>query len=99
VGKPQVVITRKDKRLRKGWHLLAFMPTGGASAPVTAAKAGTNASYNARTRELQAQSEDKPVPPLAGRRKQAVLDRIAEDPQARWRAEHVPGSQEYRATH
>lgn len=56
MSKPQVVITRKDKRLHKGWHALAFMLTGGASAPITAAKAGTNAAYNARTRKL-AESE------------------------------------------
>jgi hypothetical protein len=49
-----VVITRKDKRLRKGLHLFAFALTGGMSAPVTAAKAGTNAAYNARTRKLAA---------------------------------------------
>lgn len=52
-----VVITRKDKRLFKTGHLLAFMVTGGTSAVYTAAKAATNAGYNARTRELQAQSE------------------------------------------
>lgn len=54
---PQVVITRKDKRLKKGWHLLAFMLTGGASAPVSAAKGAGNAAYNARTRELQRRAE------------------------------------------
>jgi hypothetical protein len=31
-GKPQVVITRKDKRLHKWLHLGAFTATGGASA-------------------------------------------------------------------
>ena len=49
---PTVVISRKDKRLHKGWHLFAFMLTGGMSAPVTAIKAGTNAAYNRRTQEL-----------------------------------------------
>jgi hypothetical protein len=53
-----VVITRKDKRLHKGAHLTAFVLTGGASGIVTAAKAGTNASYNARTRKLQGQAEE-----------------------------------------
>jgi hypothetical protein len=48
-----VVIIRKDKRLHKGGHLLAFMLTGGMSAPISAAKAVTNTRYNARTRELQ----------------------------------------------
>jgi hypothetical protein len=59
VSKPQVVITRKDKRLRKGWHLLAFALTGGASAPVTAARAATNAAYNSRTRKLAGPSADE----------------------------------------
>lgn len=52
--KPQVVITRKDKRLRRGLHLLAFTLTGGASAPITVAKAATNHSYNRRTQQLSA---------------------------------------------
>jgi hypothetical protein len=56
-----VVIVRKDKRLHKGAHLAAFMLTGGVSGVVTAAKAGTNAGYNARTRKLQAQVEDAEV--------------------------------------
>lgn len=51
---PQVVITRKDKRLHKGWHFFAFVLTGGASAPVTVAKAATNHSYNRRTQQLSA---------------------------------------------
>jgi hypothetical protein len=53
-----VVIVRKDKRLNKTGHLLAFMLTGGASAVVTAGKAATNAGYNARTRQLQAEAGD-----------------------------------------
>lgn len=62
---PPVVITRKDKRLHKGAHLIAFALTGGASGAVTAAKAGTNAAYNARTRELQRRAEapERPVVP------------------------------------
>jgi hypothetical protein len=59
MGKPQVVITRKDKRLKKGWHLLAFVATGGMSAPVTAAKAASNAAYNARTGKLAGPSGDE----------------------------------------
>ncbi len=51
--KPQVVIVRKDKRLHKGLHLFVFMLTGGASAPISADKAASNALYNAHTRELQ----------------------------------------------
>lgn len=74
-----VVITRKDKRLRKGLHLAAFIATGGASGVVTAAKAATNAGYNARTRKLQEAAEG--------------------DAAAEFRAEHVPGSKEYRARH
>lgn len=31
------VITRIDKRLKNGWHLAAFVLTGGASAPVITA--------------------------------------------------------------
>jgi hypothetical protein len=53
-----VVIIRKDKRLHKGAHLAAFMLTGGLSAPLSAVKAATNVSYNARTRKLQKQSEE-----------------------------------------
>lgn len=52
-----VVIVRKDKRLSKLGHLTAFALTGGASSVVTAAKAATNAGYNARTRKLQEESE------------------------------------------
>lgn len=47
-----VVIVRKDKRLNKTGHLLAFMATGGTSSVYTAARAAYNASYNARTRRL-----------------------------------------------
>ena len=53
-----VVIVRKDKRLFKTGHLLAFAVTGGMSSAYTAAKAATNAGYNARTRKLQAQAEE-----------------------------------------
>ncbi len=48
-----VVITRKDKRLFKTGHLLAFLATGGTSVLYTAAKSATNAGYNGRTRRLQ----------------------------------------------
>lgn len=51
-NKVPVVIQRKDKRLKKGLHLAAFMITGGASAPVSVLKGMTNASYNGRTRRL-----------------------------------------------
>jgi hypothetical protein len=53
-----VVIVRKDKRLNKTGHLIAFALTGGTSAAYTAAKAATNAGYNARTRKLQVQAEE-----------------------------------------
>jgi hypothetical protein len=52
-----VVIYRKDKRLFKTGHLTAFMLTGGLSSVYTAAKAATNAGYNARTRKLTAVGE------------------------------------------
>lgn len=51
-NRAQVVITRKDKKLKKTGHLLAFALTGGTSSVYTAAKAATNAGYNARTRKL-----------------------------------------------
>lgn len=51
----QVVITRKDKRLKWGWHGLAFVLTGGTSTFVTAGKAVTNASYNRRTQRMATQ--------------------------------------------
>lgn len=52
--KPQVVIVRKDKRIRhKFLHVVAFALTGGASGVVTAAEVVTNAQYNARTRKMQ----------------------------------------------
>jgi hypothetical protein len=60
-GNVQVAIARKDKRLHKGWHLFAFVLTGGASAPVTAAKAVTNAGYNARTRQLTSVPVPRPM--------------------------------------
>jgi hypothetical protein len=56
--KAPVVIVRKDKRLNKVAHLTAFAVTGGTSAVYTAAKAGSNAAYNARTRKLAAQAEE-----------------------------------------
>jgi len=52
-----VVIIRKDKRVRhKVLHALAFALTGGASGLVTAAEVANHASYNARTRKLNAQA-------------------------------------------
>jgi hypothetical protein len=65
-NKTPVVITRKDKRLKKGLHLLAFALTGGASAPVTGAKAATNAGYNSRTRRLQAEADQASAQSPAG---------------------------------
>lgn len=77
--KPQVVIIRKDKRLHKGLHLFAFVLTGGASAPVTAAKAGTNAAYNARTAKLAA----GPRPPRPAAMRVPYEWRVRADAQAR----------------
>lgn len=57
MSKPQVVIVRKDKRIRhKLLHAIAFALTGGTSGLVTAAEAASHASYNARTRKLSEQA-------------------------------------------
>jgi hypothetical protein len=61
--KPAVVITRKDKRVHKLAHLIAFVITGGMSTPVTAVSAASAASYNRRTRRLAAEPR-----PAAARR-------------------------------
>jgi hypothetical protein len=53
----QVVIVRKEKRMNPLTHLAAFALTGGMSSVVSAARAAQVASYNARTRKLQEQSE------------------------------------------
>jgi hypothetical protein len=96
-----VVIIRKDKKLKYGLHLLAFALTGGASAPISAVKAASNAGYNARTRELAAQADagKQPQPPLTAKERRQAAQAIETDEAARWRAEHVPGSKEYRAAH
>lgn len=60
----KVVIVRKDKRVRhKLLHAAAFAATGGASGILTAAKVASDASYNARTRQLQSQGEPAPRGP------------------------------------
>lgn len=57
---PEVVIVRKDKRIRhKLLHGIAFALTGGASGVVTAAEAANHASYNRRTRKLAAKGKVK----------------------------------------
>jgi hypothetical protein len=62
MSKPQVVIVRKDKKIRhKVLHAAAFAVTGGASGIVTAAEAASHAQYNARTRQLQEQSSPRPA--------------------------------------
>jgi len=84
-----VVVVRKDKRLRKGLHLAAFALTGGASGIVTAAKAGTNAAYNARTRKMAAAAEETPGVTeadherarAAGQRYMAMLEKQKQDSQ------------------
>jgi hypothetical protein len=83
MAKPQVVITRKDKRFHKGWHLLAFLLTGGMSASVTATKAATNAAYNARTRKLQ----EPETPRRRGKRAKMKFT----DEERAYMAAHVPG--------
>ena len=79
-----VVIMRKDKKLNKTGHLLAFMVTGGASSAYTAARAATNAGYNARTRQLQAGAD---------------TGETDEQVEAHYRAMNVPSSPEYKARH
>lgn len=60
MSKPQVVITRKDKRIRhKLLHAVAFAATGGASGIVTAAEVVNNAAYNARTAQLAADPQPR----------------------------------------
>lgn len=62
MSKPQVVIIRKDKRIRhKLLHATVFALTGGVSGIATAAEAANHASYNARTRRLQAEAEGQPA--------------------------------------
>ena len=54
VERPQVVIVRKDKKIRhKLFHAAAFAATGGVSGIITAAEVANHASYNARTQQLQ----------------------------------------------
>lgn len=74
MSKPQVVIMRKDKRIRHPFlHATAFALTGGLSGVVTAAEAANRASYNRQTRALQAESEGLPVTPA--QKKQALQAR------------------------
>jgi hypothetical protein len=106
-----VVIVRKDKKLTKTGHALAFLLTGGTSSVYTAAKAATNAGYNARTRKLMAEAEAAEAPEEARARELARSDekfrrmvadanmKRYDDPQAEWRAEHVPASKEYKERH
>jgi hypothetical protein len=57
---PQVVITRKDKRINhKLFHAIAFAVTGGASGVLTTAEVANHAAYNARTRRLMAGKSGK----------------------------------------
>jgi hypothetical protein len=105
VGKPQVIIIRKDKRVKhKFLHLLAFGLTGGTSGIVTAAKVASDASYNARTRKLQAQSEEEAPAERntvrgALQRRKAGAEKLTGEQAAEYRAEHVPTSREYRERH
>ncbi len=101
-----VVIVRKDKKLNKTGHLMAFALTGGVSSVYTATKAATNAGYNARTRKLMEQAEEPDdgdlilgdgPPRRAGDVNEAALVHLTEE--ARFRALHVPGSKEYKGIH
>jgi hypothetical protein len=90
-----VVIIRKDKRIRhKLAHAIAFAATGGASGIVTAAEAASHAQYNARTRRLQAATEQAGQAP-PGTLTQRLDDRAqlaqAENDVARaWIAANLP---------
>src|SRR5260370_6542020 len=75
-NKTPVVIVGKDKRLSKGAHLAAFLLTGGTSGIVTAAKAGTNTAYNARTRRLQAEAEEEDTAMQAAEQRAADAARV-----------------------
>jgi hypothetical protein len=87
MGKPQVVIVRKDKRIRhKLLHAIAFAATGGASGIVTAAEAANHASYNARTRKLQEQSSGT-ISPRRGKRVKVEFT----DEERAYMAAHAPG--------
>lgn len=105
MSRPQVIIVRKDKRVRhKFLHALAFGLTGGASGIVTAAEVASHAGYNARTRKLQAQSGPPPVVretayDVLQRRKAAAAPKRTPEEEAEWRAGHVPSSREYRERH
>lgn len=77
---PRVVVARKRKRLHRGVHLAALLVTGGMSAPVTAARAATNAAYNAETARLAA-GPSRP-------RKRVKLS----DAERAYMAAHVPAS-------
>lgn len=84
MGKPQVVIVRKDKRIRhKLLHAIAFAATGGASGIVTAAEAANHASYNARTRKLAA-------PEVTKRERPSWRERLYADPHAPKTGEQAP---------
>lgn len=87
-----VVITRKDKRINKTGHLIAFGLTGGLSGAYTATKAATNAGYNARTRKLIAESEATQEPPSAQTQPSVTPEAIAarrEAQSSRIRAAHA----------
>ena len=51
-----VVITRKQRKTHWLLHAILFAFTGGMSAPVSAAVAAGNATYNSNTRKLAGQS-------------------------------------------
>jgi hypothetical protein len=88
---------RKDKRIEHPiLHALAFGMTGGLSGIVTAGEVVNHAGYNARTRQLQARSEKEPSEAPDSVPKPAKTTKAEK---AEYRAEHVPGSKEYRERH
>lgn len=88
MARTPVVITRKHKKISKLGHLLAFAATGGTSILYTGAKAATNAGYNARTRQLQAEAEQPSPPPRRRGRREKVM--FTEE-EREYMARHVPG--------
>ena len=86
MSRPQVVITRKDKRIsHKLTHVVAFAATGGLSGIVTAAEVGSHAGYNARTARLSATPGANPKRAMRRMIKQNVDDF---DPAANFRAQY-----------
>jgi hypothetical protein len=82
-----VVITRKYKRTHWFWHAVTFGLTGGMSAPLNAAVAVHNASYNSGTRKLAASPDPGTLAARA-----AAAGRSVASQRAREHAERVRAS-------